>query len=184
MQLLEQTGNCSSDSVEEQRKILQSFLMRLEFGKSADADNCDVNRSDENAEEESDRMDPGARCAMKYAMPAGFFPRTMPYVRVVSRPLGIGYLEMLYLRYFLGEEKFNKLLIAHGLLGKGLQSTSPVEPSWTCPGPPACGNVEAKPCQTKAGENYAMMVGSRSPHHCFWGGSCADLVLGEWNDES
>ena len=85
--------------------------------------------------------------AIRKAMPDGFFKRPVRNILTVSMQLDIGYRECLYLREFLGADKFHKLLITHGLVGKGEQTSSPIEYTWSCPCFHSAGEIPALPCR-------------------------------------
>jgi hypothetical protein len=90
-----------------------------------------------------------------------------PGVMVVSKNLGIGYLECLHIRHLLGEINMNKLLIAHSLLANG--ETSPLERLWKCQGTPAAPGFEALECCKGARSSQATMLGGISSEHPFHG---------------
>jgi len=80
------------------------------------------------------------------ALASGYFKGPRSKVITVSKPLGIGYGEMLFIRVELGENKFNQLLIAHDLLDRGRQASSPLELTFACPGVPECPGYKQLPC--------------------------------------
>jgi hypothetical protein len=77
---------------------------------------------------------------------------------------------MLYLREELGKELTGKLLMVFGL-----QSSSPLELTWECPGAPSTGSIEASPCSNDQDNDrfkYNVMVGGQQPKHPFYGNFC------------
>jgi hypothetical protein len=149
--LLLASSNLTAEQAQRCRRILKSFLMGLDFG---DSDNSN---------------DPNYRSARLCAMPKGYFAGNKRNVVAVSQNLGtgIGYAEMLFLREKLGKVKTGKLLMAHGI-----QNSSPLEPTWTCPGAPSVGStMKASPCsngQDNERCKYVTMVGGKRPsqHFC------------------
>jgi ubiquitin len=136
--------------------------------KAAD-DDCDWRNDDANADadEASDNQCSGFRAARLLAFPKGYFLGAGPGVMVVSKNLGIGYLECLYIRHFLDEINMNKLLIAHGILTNG--GTSPLEQLWKCQGTPATPGFEALECCKGVRSSRATMLGGISSKHPFHG---------------
>jgi hypothetical protein len=149
--LLYQSGHCTKEELLRFRNLLQALLMA--FRSTSSADGCH-------------------RQGRLRAMPSGFFTGPPQDVKVVSKPLKIGYCEALYLRNALGRAKFNMVLRAHGLLGSGdfAQTKSPLEPDWACYGVPQAGKYAAEPCCEKEGcTSYTCMVGVFLEKHPFRG---------------
>ena len=147
MDLLVASGNQVGHDVQRQRRILQSFLMYLDFDACGDAN---------------------YRTARQHAMPQGFFAGNKKNVLVVSQNLKMGYGELLYLRERLGEAKTGKLLVAHGF-----QASSPLEPTWKCPGAPRVAEIQAHACTNHQDDDrYAVMVGGDQPEHLLRGWFC------------
>lgn len=192
MELLAASGNISVERLENERKIIRSFLMALEFGDEFSAsevrrngssvleeykdgyeqeddfgnDNNDSNLDNAN----DDKEDPmsGFRLAIRCMFPAGFFDsNVVPIVSSVAGSLGIGYYECLFLAEFLGLEKIHKLLIAHGLAVQG--RINPMDPSWECEGVPAAGSISAEPCANAKSMQGITCVGKRIQNHVFSG---------------
>ena len=118
-----------------------------------------------------DVLDGGVRSAIIHCLGSPYFPQPKKNIQVVSRGIGIGYLEMLDLRYWWGEQKTNMVLIVHGLLGNGLQKTSPLERSWECPSAPAVGNKNGSTCNCEPGSRSSrvVMVGRFLREHPLYG---------------
>ena len=117
---LHASGNVSHAAVSKHRKILCSFLMGVERGdKPGWEDQLLKSRI--------------------LAVAKGYFRCAPKGTVVVSQQLQIGYGEMLYLREALGKEMTIKMMLAHDLLLNGMQTSSPLEPDWRCPGLPAIG---------------------------------------------
>lgn len=91
-------------------------------------------------------------------------------IRSVAKQLGIKCKVCVYLYEFLGEETFQKLLIAHGLCGNGMQKSNPVPIQWICEGPPEAGSIAAQPCSNLEGA-YVTCLGrsGKIPDHVFDG---------------
>ena len=73
---------------------------------------------------------------------------------------------MLYIRERIGKDETDQLLIVFGLLGNG--GSSPLEPDWKCPGPPAAPGIEAEECKGTASARATMFRGNE-PEHPFHG---------------
>ena len=237
LDFMEASGNQSLEKVEQQRAILGSFLMGLEFGQQSststtgidddasavdddavlpadcrysdddllqddfddedgdsdddDDDDADDNSDDDASEDDADDADYSDAdasaddtsnnkviIAEQYrkprllTFPNGYFKGPRFSVLGVSKALKIGYAEMLYIRVQLGADKFNQLLIAHGLLYQGRQASSPLELSFACPGVPACPGFEQEPCAWRDRDDVTPQVimvggGARQCHPCF-----------------
>jgi hypothetical protein len=144
---------------------------KADASRAAD-DDCDWCNDDPNADadEPPDNQCSGYRAARRLAFPKGSFLGAGPGIMVVSKNLGIEYLECLYIRYLLGEIKMNKLLIAHGILTNG--GKSPLERLWKCQGTPAAPGFEAVECCKGARSSQATMFGGRNkigPEHPYHG---------------
>jgi hypothetical protein len=159
LSLLCESGNVSAEEVSRQRSILRSFLMGLEGLKDDNESSCDDNH----------------RSARRCAMTEDFFKGPKPGILVVSKNLEIGCHEMCYLRACIGEAWTNELLKAHGLLANG--GSSPLEPDWKCPGPPAAPGIAAEECNAITNEGTqspraTMFIGTGSEHPYYGSFSC------------
>ena len=90
----------------------------------------------------------------------------MPNIVSVSKLLGITYLDCLYIRYFLGAETFQKLLVAFG----AKSPISPVEATYQCGGFPSVGNIPAQPCRHHHDwHDYNLAGGNTGTAHGMYG---------------
>lgn len=109
----------------------------------------------------------GSWCAASHhLLPQGFLKGAQPNIMSVSKLLGITYLDCLYIRYFLGPESFQKLLVAFG----AKSAASPVEADYQCHGLPAVGNIPAQPCRHHHScTNYCLAGGNTGTAHSLYG---------------
>jgi hypothetical protein len=166
------SGNLDVAKVREERLILQAFLMNLSvdgndpdapLGGAASSQEYDDNDDIDDVDDGNETPTSTYRLARRLYFPQGYLVGPKPNVAVVSKQLNIGYLEVLFLRHAMmmdddnndncasdGQDLqlFNQLLIAHGLLLGGQQSSSPVEVNWVCPGPAGIGDLPAESCTT------------------------------------
>eukprot|EP00977_Amphora_coffeiformis_P003984 scaffold795_cov187-Amphora_coffeaeformis.AAC.25 len=188
LKLLEQSGNRSAEDVEKEKKILLSFLMALELDSSRRGDDQDEDDDDtfsimtddkfpakcsgganEYTDVTSQDVD-GTQLAMRLAVPKGFFCGPGRNILTVSKRLCIGWMECLYLREFLGKEKFHKLLIAHGLCDNGAQTIAPIEMEYQCDGVPKAGKYPARPCPHVDDAPQTTCLGMKSIKDHLWSG--------------
>lgn len=117
LELLYQTQKITATHYHYQRNILQSFLMAI--------DGKDVVKV-------KDRL--GFYAGRRRAMPKDYFRAAPVRTLVVSKRLGIGYLEMLYIREKLRKVKFQEILKILGLGGGEDQTSNPIELDFQCTG--------------------------------------------------
>lgn len=177
--LLHASGIVEAEAVARLQRLTQSFLMALSSKcktdaeatdfDTVDADYFDTNDADDVAADADAKATAEARFFRKariLAFPNGYFAGNAKRVVTVSRQLKIGYAELLYLRVELGYEKFNVLVGAFGL-----QTPTPLELDWVCPGLPASPTISVEPC-TAVAEGIHLdvyMVGRMWTSHPFYG---------------
>jgi hypothetical protein len=178
--LLVASSNIANEEGQRHRRILQTYLMKLEFGDSdnndaseksnADASDNDNGDDTESSDDSDDSDNSNYRQARRDALPNGYCAGNRKNVVVVSKQLKIGYAEMLYLREKLGEKLTGNLLMVFGL-----QRSSPLELTWKCPGIPSIGRMKASPCSNDKDNDrssHNVMVGGLNVDNPFYGNFC------------
>jgi hypothetical protein len=114
-------------------------------------------------QEPDDYNSTGFYAARLHVFPKGYFLGSHRDVFNVSKHLGIGDPEMLYLREKLGKDLTGKLLVAFNV-----RPDNPLEPDWACPGVPAGITKPAQPCEQDPNAEvtlYNSRLGQNQPHH-------------------
>jgi hypothetical protein len=133
------------------RRILQTFITRIE---------------DEN--ESSEYWDRSFYSARLHALPKGMCQSSLKRdILVVSKALKLSGHVVLYIRYILGADNFNKVLQAYGIIGPNVDNSSiPIELNYKCPGLPVLGECDASNCYKSTNNGlYNCYVGKDHQDH-------------------
>mmetsp|Transcript_27829 Transcript_27829/g.52194 ORF Transcript_27829/g.52194 Transcript_27829/m.52194 type:complete len:354 (+) Transcript_27829:1323-2384(+) len=135
MYLLVASDNLSLEVAKHWHSLFTSFMIRLTFaprGKDDNDDDYDYNYDVcDTTRKHSDNC---FRAARRIVFPNDHFKAKPKRVSLISNWIGITYLDLLYIREKIGEDRCNQLQKAYGLLQ--YQDKSPLELDFVCPGMP------------------------------------------------
>lgn len=169
LELMARSGNVDPHHAQDQKAIIQAYLMNVECG--------DPNLND------SQKLQMSRRSGRIRACPRGYFWGSPKNVVCVCRQLKVHYCVGVYMYQKLQHEMFRLLLISHGLMYKGAwdgeyQDRCPLDPNYACEGLPSTPNYPAKPCAGH--ENlYTCCAGALSEDHIFHGLITCNRCLGD-----